>query len=81
MFMLTLPVDVEGCPPQDGECRINGKKAEYHLGYEVIQFRYVGEEWQERGIVDVSENIDGNLITLICDDGDGKGVDIIRPAV
>lgn len=64
MLVLTLPAKASA----QGQCRINGRNAEYELHSARIKFRHSDcEAWSERNILDRQPC--GELTTYICDDG------------
>lgn len=66
MLMLSIPKAEPA-----GNCRINGKSAEYRVDSDHLEFRYEGEDaWDRRRILDAFH--DGDVIRYSCDDGPGS---------
>lgn len=75
MLMISLPKSEPA-----GNCRINGRPAEYRVALDHLEFRYEGDEaWDRRRILDAFQ--DGDVIRYSCDDGPGSAGPyvILRP--
>jgi hypothetical protein len=65
MLMLSIPKS-----EPIGNCSINGRPAEYRVDLDHLEFRYEGEAWDRRRILDAFQ--DGDVIRYSCDDGPGS---------